>query len=359
MPASRGELNKFPLSDKETADLLRAWPVGRFLLGHPASGTANPAIATITDEGQFFLKQRNARYSDPGQLAYDHSVIKHLARSGLPVVPPVKTPRGSRWLRRADKIYELYPFVEGSPFQEGDTEQMAAAGRLLGQWHEATRDFQPTGHKPWPRYFSPADRLPEIQEARGLLEQGADTGNISARQAQGLIDYLQTQAQLAIQQVPDERYWALPQVIIHGDWHPANFKFSDSQVAGIFDFDWVGRQPRLVDVVDGLMFFCAHRRYPLQAGDIYRLTQSLTPDWEWMRIFLRPYLETNRLTEEEFQCLPGLMRARWLYTRLDAMHRKIPQEDTVKFLLPEVDKPLRWIDENAPVLASGSWLKPG
>ena len=354
---NQGDLSKFPLTDKEIAKLLAAWPVGRFVFGRPGAGTANPAVIVVTDRGQFFLKQRNPRYSDPGQLAYDHSAIKHLARCGLPVTPPVHTASGSRWLTDEDSIYELYPLVAGNPFTEGNPEQIAAAGRLLGGWHEATQGFQPVGHKPWPRFFDPADRLPQLDEARELLEKGAATGAMAADQARQLLDYLEAQIHLARREVPDARYWALPQVIIHGDWHPGNFKFANSQIAGIFDFDWVARQPRLVDVVDGLIFFCARREYPLDPGDIYLLTQAFEFDWDLMRTFARPYVGTNTLTEEERQCLPGLMRARWLYTRLDAMDRKISEPHRLTFLLPDVDAPLRWLDENASLLASGSWLQ--
>ena len=350
-------LNEFLLSDDEIAELLKAWPVGDFLSTRPGAGTASPAIIVVTEQGKFFLKQRNPRYCDPGQLAYDHSVIKHLADEGLPVIPPVLTSEGGRWVSQGERIYELYQYGAGEQFTPGSVAQLTAAGELLGRLHHVTADFAPDGYKPWPRFFNPADRLPEIAEARELLAEGGSTGEILPEEAKGLLDYLEEQARGVRQRVPDERYWSLPQVIVHGDYHPGNFKFAGDRVAGIFDFDWVARQPRLVDVVDGLIFFCSRRPQPLDPNDIWRLTQAFDPDWEWMRTFVRPYLETNEFTDEEQQCLPSLMRARWLYSRLDAMHRKIRRDDTLLYLLPQVDRPLRWLEENTPRLVNTQWCR--
>ena len=75
-----------------------------------------------------------------------------------------------------------------------------------------------------------------------------------------------------------------------------------------------------------------------------------------MRTFLQPYLAQHELTGEEWACLADLMRARWLYSRLEQMHRKIPEADRLRFLLREVTGPLEWLDENEGLLASGAWV---
>ncbi len=350
------KVNRFPLADKEIAKLLATWPVGGFLFARKHGGTANPATAVVTDQGQFFLKQRNPRYCDPGQLLYDHSVIKHLARAGLPVTEPRKTTEGSRWFNQDGMIYELYPLVEGEQHTPGDLDQIAAAGALLAGLHEVTEDFEPGGEKPWPRYFSPADRLVEIEEARELLGAGVNTGQFSSDEASQTLDYLETQARAVMKRTPDERYWALPQVIVHGDYQQDNIKFQGAEVVGLFDFDWVSRQSRLIDIADGLVFLSGYRREAIDPGDIYSLTQSFEFCWPRMGTFLRPYLARHELTAEEWACLPDLIRARWLYCRLEQMHRKIPTEDKLIFLLRSVTGPMEWLDENEAMLASGEWV---
>ncbi len=349
-------MNSFPLSDKGIGKLLAAWPVGRFVFARTQAGTANPATIVVTGHGQFFLKQRNPRYCDPGQLTYDHSVIRHLARAGLPVTPPVKTTEGSRWLNEDGTIYELYPLVEGEQHRPGDLQQIAAAGALLARLHEVTGEFEPVGHKPWPRFFRPTDRLPEIEEARELLAAGADTGKLSGEEAERILDYLETQARAVNKRVPDERYWELPQVVVHGDYHQGNMKFAGAEVVGLFDFDWVSRQSRLVDIADGLMFLGSARPQPIDPADIYALTQSFEFRLARMRAFLCPYLAQHELTTEEWACLCDLMRARWLYSRLEQMHRKIPTDQKLTFLLPGVTAPLKWLDENEAMFSGGEWV---
>lgn len=337
-------LTEWPLSRQQTARLLASWNVGKLLFMRPGPGTASPAVIATTPRGQFFLKQRSPRYSAPAWVAYDQAVMRHLARCGLPVTPAIQTPEKSRWVTWQEQVFELYPWVEGDPYDPDNPQQIAAAGELLARFHQSTEDFTPSGRKDLPRLFDPRDRLGEIAEARELLDEGASTGETDPEKAQGILDYLQAQAEAIAQRLPDERYWALPQVIVHADYHPANMKFRDDEIAGLFDFDWVCRQARLKDVADGLLFF-APRQHPLGA-DLISLTQPPQFDVGTMRLFLKPYLPRGPLTEEEWAGLGDLLRERWLYVRLDAMHRKVPRPEKLKFLLPAVDEPLRWVDEH-------------
>ena len=335
-------LTSWPLTFGATAHLLRHWSVGKPMFLRAAPGTASPAVVVTTRRGQCFLKQRSPRYSSPGWLAYDHSVIRYLARCALPVTPPLKTADGRRWVVEAEHVYELYPFVSGEPCNPTRPEQIAAAGELLARLHECTTNFQPSGHKPMVRLCDPRDRLSEIAEARALLEAGADPGAFTPSQAAARLDLLQGTAEGLLRRVPDARLRALPQVIVHGDFHPANLKYEGDRVVGLFDFDWVCRQARLKDVADAVLFF-APRERPL-AADLAGLTQAPRFDLAAARRLLQPYLARQPLTAEEAACLGDLLRERWLYVRLDAMHRKVPPERKLAFLLPEVEVPLRWLD---------------
>lgn len=337
-------LTEWPLSRRQTARLLQNWNVGKLLFMRPGPGTASPAIIVTTPRGQFFLKQRSPRYSAPEWVAYDHAVMKHLARRGLPVTPAVSTPEKSRWVTRKERVFELYPWIEGDSYDPDNPQQISAAGELLARFHQATEGFSPSGRKDLPRLFDPRDRLAEIAEAQELLDQSMSTGETDPEKAREVLDYLQAQVEAILQRLPDERYWALPQVIVHADYHPANMKFGDAEIVGLFDFDWVSRQARLKDVADGLLFFAPRRCPP--GADLVSLTQTPQFDVETMCRFMEPYLQRQPLTGEEGACLGDLLRERWLYVRLDAMHRKVPREKKLEFLLPGVEEPLRWLEEN-------------
>jgi homoserine kinase type II len=332
--------------------------VGGLLFMREAAGTASPAVIVVTHRGQYFLKQRSPRYSDTPRLTYDHALTRHLARVGLPVIPALKTPEGSRWMRVEGLVYEVYPWVEGEAFDPDSREQLQESGDLLARLHQAADSFRPRGHKLLPRLFDPRERLPEIAEARALLAEGVSPGDLAASEAAGRLDRLEAEARGLLERLPDQRYWSLPLAVVHGDYHPGNVKFAGDKIVGLFDWDWACRQARVKDVADGLLFFAAPRARPL-TGELRALTQPPRYDPERMRLFQEAYEAHLPLTEEERAVLPDLLRERWLYARLDAMHRKVPREEKLAFLLEGVEEPLAWMggwlgSSGAPELGSGT-----
>ena len=340
-------LTAWPLNRKATADLIGHWPVGGLMFLREAAGTASPAVIVVTHRGQYFLKQRSPRYSDTQRLTYDHALTRHLARVGLPVTPALKTPAGSRWMRVEGLVYEIYPWVEGEPFDPSSREQLQATGDLLARLHQAADTFRPRSRKELPRLFDPQERLPEIAEARGLLEEGVSLGERSAEEAARGLDRLEAEARGLLERLPDARYWALPQAVVHGDYHPGNVKFQGDKIVGLFDWDWACRQARLKDVAEGVIFFACPREQPL-TGELRSLTQPPRYDAERIRLFLEAYEALLPLTEEERAVLPDLLRERWLYVRLDAMHRKVAREEKLAFLLEGVEEPLEWMGALGP-----------
>lgn len=339
------------LSDQEARAVLETWRLKPIFL-RPAGGTANASVIVVASRGQYVLRRRNPRYSDPQQLAYDHSVIHGLAKAGLPVPKVVRSPSGSRWVEHEGRIYELFEFIEGGPAEPENLQEIEEAGTMLARLHLATERLQPSGKKEWPRYFDPKVSLQALQETRERVGAGVPDAPAEALE---IVGFLIQQARLAEKTLPDKAYWALPQAIIHGDWHPANMRFRDHHIVGIFDFDWVGRQPRMVDVTDGLLFFGSRRESAIDGGDIWSLTQPFQPLWELMEPFMRAYRAHLNLTREELAALPALMRQRCLYNRVDAMVRKVQAEDQVRFLVTGIRAVFEWIAGNEERLSGGAW----
>lgn len=353
--ARAGVAGPAPVSREEATRVLRAYPLGRLLFTRPGAGTANPALTVVTTKGEFFLKRRNPRYGSRGQLSYDHAVIRHLARAGLPVTPPIRTLAGSRWHDLEGATYEVYPLVVGAQHDPGNLAQLEAAGRLLGRVHQSTADLRPPGEKAVPRLHDPGDILRGLRWARDQLRAGQASGRGGGPALEGPL----VCASDVGRNLPDAAYWALPLCIIHGDYHPANLKFRGDEASGLSDFDWVGRQPRMVDLADGLLYFCGLRPGALDPQDIVSLTQA--PALEPARIarFGRGYAESIRPGPRELRALPDLLRARWLFSRVDAMERKIPPERKLDYLLQDLAAPLEGINSLAGWLAGGQWLGGG
>lgn len=344
------------LTEREARAVLNTWRLKPVFM-RAGGGTANASLIIVGTRGQFFLRRRNPRYADPEQLSYDHSVLHGLAKAGLPVPKIIRTPQGSRWVEYNGRIYELFELIEGQEADPASSEEIGEAAEMLARFHLATERLQVTGRKQWPRYFDPKAQLKGLKEARRLLKSGlpGNLGSLSAQEVAETLDFLMAQAKFAEEQLPDKLYASFPQTIVHGDWHPANLKFRAHRIVGVFDFDWVSRQPRVVDVTDGLLFFGSVRQSAIDGGDIWSLTQPFELVWERMQAFMARYRAQVNLTREELVALPDFMVARCLYNRVDAMVRKIAPQDQLRFLATAVRGPFEWIAANEERLRAAQW----
>ncbi len=48
----------------------------------------------------------------------------------------------------------------------------------------------------------------------------------------------------------------LPQVVIHGDFHPGNCAWRSGECVGVFDFEYARKDSRILDVAYAILFFC-------------------------------------------------------------------------------------------------------
>ncbi len=343
--------------DNEIAAIMPHYPVGPVVFTRPCSGTANAGVVVVTREGQFFLKRRNPRYCDAAAIAYDHHVLKALVRAGLPCPRVINTIPGSRWLEHDGQVYELFEFIDGTVLHTPDDAQLAAAGDILARLHQVTEALSPPGSKGFGRLWDPLRALQMLEPFIARAVNG-DTGSLGAHdrdQAAAQLGALAAQLRQIATDLPDSEYAALPHAVIHGDWHPANVKYSGATIAGIFDFDWVDRQPRRVDVADGLLFFCGLRHSVGGSGDIWTLTEAPTLQIDRMRTFMAGYAAHIRPTAAEAEALPDLMAARWIYARIDAAVRKVDVDDQVRFILRDVLAPLQWLAEHRAVISAEGW----
>jgi Ser/Thr protein kinase RdoA (MazF antagonist) len=336
------------LAEAEVRSLLPRWDVGGFVgLPGEGGGSANPAVVVDTERGRFFLKRRNPRYSAPEMLRHDHALMEHLALKGLPAPLAVPTGEGTRWATVGEAVYELYPYMAGHPHDPKDEGQIREAGRVLAEFHRATADFGPPHGKEWPRYHDPAKTIEGLEWARDLLtgQPSPTPAGRDPTEARAEVERLLDLAYELQRDFPDETYWAQPVVLVHGDWHPANVKCAGGRICGVFDLDWSTRQPRLVDLADGVIYFAGRRPGSLDASDIRTLTRAFTLSDERLRLFLQGYTSAGSVAESELLMLPRFMLARWLYSRVDPMRRKIAPEEAIDYLLEEVWCPVSEIQE--------------
>lgn len=239
-----------------------------------------------------------------------HAFMRYLATQGLPaptllsrpdgttyaVVPvvPLTDPQqgGGFTYVIENAIYEIQTYMPGRRFvTDGPSEDtyLTAAAQTLAALHQASVAYPGPIHR-WPRERAPL-AIAQVYLAR-LTEASRGMG-ISRPIAVGLRRLAREAAQWAT--TAEERLTALrdlPSVHIHGDYQPHNLAFEADRVCGIYDFDAMRWDWRILELAYALFAFAGLR----WEDDAPSSTPSPTPplveqglDLERARMFLNAY----------------------------------------------------------------------
>jgi homoserine kinase type II len=222
------------------------------------------AIQTIKDgqRRQYFLRKYKTGIREP-EIQFEHSLINHLVEVGAPPVARLhRTREGDTFVRQfagaGDQegvFFAIFDFLPGEDRYTWVGPRCSAAelhnsAVVLAQFHNAVSGFQPQGQRAEAKIF---DLLPQI--AAGVAACPTRTKNTAfdacllERGPALLQDIAATQAVLS-----EPEALALPQLVVHCDYHPGNLKFSGSQVTGLFVSINQGRR-RCLDVASALWYF--------------------------------------------------------------------------------------------------------
>ena len=315
-----------------------------------AGGTAGRTwrVATATDS--LFLRLRGVRTSTRERLVFDHGLRSHLVERGVPTVAGLRTRSGGQWVELSGRVFELYPFVEGRPFDPGSRCELEAAARSLAHFHEAGKDYAPPEPHPlvvaqyaWLGHCDgTSDRMddPRLQVANieGVLSLSHTPQERAAAQ------WALERSRALCHTNAGDRYQRLPTCVVHGDYTPANLLFgARGQVAGIFDLDWAMPMPRVRDIGDALYFFAGDRP-TTDSSDIWTLTEAAAFDSNKCVAFLRAYHDRSPLSGEEWDAIPKAFEGRWLSIRLEGM-AKVPEDQCLRFFgRGDIQVPPEWLD---------------
>ncbi len=323
------------MTQEQARTVLRLYGLGDSSeFGSGSGGTAGAAVRFACEAGEFLLRRRSAEQLDPDQIAYEHRLLEVLKVAALPVALPIPAGDGRTWVSLDGAVYEVYPWIDGDPYQPGNTEQLADLGGSIARFHIASAELPPKPHQQ--KEDDPARLQRELIEF--TLEADREAAPALFEELQSLLENLEWQL-TTVRNVD-----SLPQTVIHGDLHPGNAKFARNDsalvstplnqrdsVVGLFDFDWANRRERARDIADGLLFFCRKNREVVDSNDIWALTESGEIDPIQSQVFLRAYESVSLITTAELQALPSIMTARFAQTRIRGM-RKVPARDRLRFL---------------------------
>ncbi len=305
----------------------------------PRGSSASPKAIIKCARGVFLLKRRARGRADLNRVAFAHAVQLHLVRRSFPAPRIVATRRDrASFLELRGHVYELFEYLHGKSFDHSP-QSARIAGYELALLHKLLAELDTENAPAWRDYHNAEpinDRFAEIT-AR-LADQPE-----AMRAASALTEAYWDAAARAQQQGAHD--W--PRHIVHGDWHPGNMVFRQTEVVGVLDFDAAHLAPRAIDIANGALQFSVTR-----AGeDPNRWPDDL--DMERYLAFCQGYDQTPGclISQAELRALP------WLMIEALIAEAAVPIAATGRFaqldgghFLSMVDRKVRWIQENAPAL---------
>jgi Ser/Thr protein kinase RdoA (MazF antagonist) len=320
-------------TSQELLPVLRAFGLGDPLGIVPMGGTATHKWDVTTPQGRFVVRVRAAEFADHDATRFDHEVLHRLAQGGFPVPMPPVNLDGSTWFGHDSRVLEVLSWIEGDPFLEGDQAAIRSLGNLLARFHRVFADNPPLGKQGRLREDHPELMRPYLSRLR-LAASAQEDRELGA--IQKLLDEVAAKLDSGL-------YAAMPHSVIHGDVHPGNVRFRHSQVAALYDFDYLGVQARARDLSDALISFTSRRGDVFDPNVMHSLVQPFVPDWSLCRLLLSGYQDESPLTETEWRALPLLVRSRWIQMRLRGA-RKVPEDQRIRFVLQRFFEVIDWLD---------------
>ena len=94
--------------------------------------------------GEFALRRWPIEHPAPDRLRFIHAVLRHAATNGCDFLPvPATTRSGETFIRHADHLWELAPWMPGTADYETSpsVEKLRAAMHALARFHNAVAEF--------------------------------------------------------------------------------------------------------------------------------------------------------------------------------------------------------------------------
>lgn len=291
------------VSHDELSAFLARYAVGE-LLSYTgiAAGVENTNYFVNTSAGHYVLTLFEKHH--PGELFFYLDLMQHLARADIPVACPVADLQGRALLDLNGKPAALFERLAGGTEPTATSVACAEIGGVLARMHLAAADFTK-------QRFSERGHGWRIRTAEQLA------GEVSAEDTVILRQEIIYQRNL---ETAD-----LPQGVIHADLFLDNALFDRGRLSGVIDWYYACNDYWLYDLAVVVNDWCCRVDGALDAS---KLTACL-----------RAYHRERPLTEAEFHCWPGLLRAAalrfWLSRLLDKLYPRagamVLQKDPAEF----------------------------
>jgi len=211
-------------------------------------GLINRTYQVEADDGQNWVLQAVNPIFPPGVNEDIDAVTGFLAARGIMTPRLRRAVTGAAWVRADGAVWRMLSWIDGVGFErlEGP-EQAAEAGRLLGRFHDALKDFEHRFHNPRLGVHDTAEHLRKLERAIGEHAGHRFFGDIRPL-ANDILD-----AAASLPGLPP-----LPDRVVHGDPKINNILFgADGERAlCLVDLDTLGKMPLPLELGDAFRSWC-------------------------------------------------------------------------------------------------------
>jgi homoserine kinase type II len=285
-----------PVSTDELKLFLMNYDLGTLIAQEGIeAGVSNTNYFVSTTQGRFVLTLFEPHRVQAGDIPFFLNYASVLNRAGIPCPETMVRKDGAALSRLNNRMAALFSVLEGEggSADNASPARCEAAGKILGQMHEAGGGIKEAARN----HFS----IPRWDLWVAML--GGQMKHI----APGLQD-LTTKALMDVKNAWPSH---LPQGAIHGDYFPDNVFFDGDAVTGVIDFHFVCTDLFAYDLAIALNAWC----FDADNNFVQARYES----------FLRGYQSARALSAEEIKSLPVLL-----------------QGAALRFLLSRIEEKLKW-----------------
>lgn len=286
------------------SNLWAAWPIpGPWHISPLSGGTNNLIFQADTADGKSYVLRLSEDLTRIPHIYHEAKLLEALSEKSLSFqLPlPLKANSGDIIVRfeqedKTEALAILTPLLPGSlqdlPHERNDLRKASQAGATLALLDNAFANLPEIhtskGYTPLPTFGDFAHWHPLVPDPLAAIEQLSLDQEIT-RQIRTYLNKIQ-------ESIP-ELYSQLPQQLLHRDYTPGNILMDDQGVTAVLDFEFAGKDIRILDLCVALSWWPA---YLMGTGK----------EWDLIDAFGSAYTNQVPLSEEELRAIPATLRLR-------------------------------------------------
>ena len=260
------------------------------------TGGVNEHWRVVAGGRIYALRCYNPRHA-PAGTAFEHEVLAFIAGGGWPVAPPLPARDGRTVVDVGARRFALFPFLPGTSAPYGDAGYLHRKGRLLARLHRDLAAWPASAQRTGFGRVSDLDTYVQADGFATLDELLRWFGREHAALAAGL----RAEQEASRDQLAYLGFDALPDALVHFEFHLNNLLFDDARLTGVLDFDFVHLDARVADLGRSVAVDCLDR------------SGRTVIDPRALNAFMGGYLTAGSLDAAELRLIVPAIRANMLW----------------------------------------------